>query len=219
MLEFLCHSCCVEVCIFPLKHVVFHPGSTKPLNVFEPRYIAMVQKSLSSGIPIALANVDGRSAVMNAPLGVVLDFVNPIAGYGMPRIVEERADGSMLVFMHSQGKLKLGEVSSIEGNYIMCKAERIEEELKIQPASTSAFMSLQKLLVGWLEKHIVDVQPREQFINQLQTPSEILGACVSYLVADPDMQQLILETNDINEKIKILLSVASNMSFAAITPD
>ena len=38
----------LNVPIFPLKGVILFPNSVLPLNIFEPRYIAMVEKVLMS---------------------------------------------------------------------------------------------------------------------------------------------------------------------------
>ena len=38
----------LTVPIFPLKGVILFPNSVLPLNIFEPKYISMVQKTLMS---------------------------------------------------------------------------------------------------------------------------------------------------------------------------
>jgi len=43
-----------QVFVFPLQDIVFYPHTVVPLNIFEPRYIKMVEDALETGTPIAL---------------------------------------------------------------------------------------------------------------------------------------------------------------------
>ena len=48
----------IRLFVLPLDEMVFFPTSTVPLNIFEPRYMEMVEDSLKDGTPIALPFVD-----------------------------------------------------------------------------------------------------------------------------------------------------------------
>ena len=41
--------------IFPLSNFIMFPGTTVPLNIFEPRYLQMVNDRISLGLPIDIS--------------------------------------------------------------------------------------------------------------------------------------------------------------------
>jgi Lon protease-like protein len=200
----------MTVFVFPLGNMVFHPGTSKPLNIFEPRYLQMVKDSLSTSTPIALGFVDEPKQSHEFRMGEKLDFVRAVAGIGMPLIIEERADGTMLIFLRAVGKVRLNEVSAPGAPYIICYAEKIEENSQIRPENTGLYMTLQKILLQWINKYIPDEHNRTQFMRQVQTPTEVIGTITGYLIADQDMQQVVLEADDINEKIQLLSGLVSS---------
>ncbi len=57
-----------EFPVFPLEGALLLPGGKLPLNVFEPRYLAMVEDALGSGRAIGMMQPDaGRPRTPNGP--------------------------------------------------------------------------------------------------------------------------------------------------------
>lgn len=194
----------MELFVFPLGHVVFYPSIAKPLHIFEPRYIQMIQDSQSTGTPIAIGYVDEPDRDYKLESGAPLSFVRPIVGYGTPIILEQRMDGSLGVFLQGAGKARLGKVLERKVPYIVCEAEPIQENHNIDMSQAVHFMTINKVLVSWVNTHIQDQVQREHFLKNIRSAEEVIGCFASYIVADHDMQQLILESNDINEKIDLV---------------
>ena len=180
--------------IFPLTNINLFPATTKPLNIFEPRYVEMVNQSISRGIPIALCFVPEDS-----------NEIRPIAGYSIPQVIERRPDGTLLVFMAGQGKALLNlatiktedTVSSMEGSVVV-QNQVLDENLKPK------YMALSEVLVRWVTKHVVDFHQREIFVKSLLGPQEVIGAFAAYLIYDYDLQYEIMEINSLNEQIRFL---------------
>ena len=97
----------MEVFLFPLMNVALFPQTTKPLNVFEPKYIAMIKEAIAQKKPIAIGFIEDPEHDQVLPISDGLNFVNRIAGYGIPQIVEERENGTLLIFLQGQGKVHL----------------------------------------------------------------------------------------------------------------
>ena len=200
----------MDVFVFPLGNVVFYPSTSKPLNIYEPQYIQMVHDSIRQGVPIALGYVDEPDRQYVYETGHELNFVRSIAGYGIPMILEEKPDGSLMIFLQGQGKVRLGRVKNNLTPYIICEAEVIAENHQVKNELALSFMTLNKVLVNWIENHVSDEQSQRQFLKNIRTPEEVLGCFASYLVADHDFQQIILESNDINEKIDLVSRLISS---------
>jgi Lon protease-like protein len=200
----------MELYLFPMVNVTLFPRTTKPLPIFEPRYIEMFRQSSATQTPVAIGFNDNPSAAGNTTPGQKVEFVREIAGYGTSQIVEERANGTLLVFVHGIGKAKLGAVKKSETSFIVCEAEPIIENTVLAPNSTEMIKGLNNILARWIHTHIPDPGQRDIFMKNLTGPEEIIGAFASYLVKDYDFQQMILELNDINEKINYLHRLAES---------
>lgn len=199
----------MEVFLFPLVNVALFPRTTKPLNIFELRYMAMVNDSIQKQTSIAIGFVEDPARVVPVQVGQPIPFVREIAGFGAAKIIEERLNGTLLVFLQGQGKLKLGKVLS-NGAYIICEAEAVPESLTVKATMVPLLQVLFKILTRWINTHIPDAAQREVFLKNLLHPEEIVGAFASYLVRDYDLQQMVLEFNDINDKIEFLFRLTES---------
>lgn len=199
----------MDVFMFPMVNVTLFPRTTKPLPIFEPRYIEMFRRSLSSQTPIAVGFNDNPNAAQNLEIGEKVPFVREIAGFGHAQIVEERGNGTILAFLHGQGKVRLGPVKEVQP-HIICEAEIITENHEIREDAQPAIQGLNNILARWIQNHIPDAAQKEVFMKNLTGPQEIIGAFASYLVKDYDFQQMILELSDINDKIAYLHRLAES---------
>lgn len=184
----------MECFVFPLTHSNLFPLTTKPLNIFEIKYLKMIDDAIQKSIPIALGYVPENG-----------DTYRSIAGYGLPQIIERRSDNSLLVFMAGQGKVKLiKEIQPAGCPYIICEAEKIIEDLSLDDELKHKYMVLSQLLVKWVQKHIPDHKQREIFIKNLTGPQEIIGSFAAYLIRDYDLQYEMMEIFSLNEQIEYL---------------
>ena len=200
----------MDVFLFPMVNVTLFPKTTKPLPIFEPRYVQMFRQSVATQIPVAIGFNDNPSSAGNTTPGTKADFVREIAGYGRTQIIEERTNGTILVFVHGLGRIKLGNVKDSKTPYIVCEAEPLVDRTNLDPKAATLIHGLNNVLARWIHTHIPDVGQRNIFMQNLTGPEEIVGAFASYLVKDYDFQQMILEFDDINEKIYYLHRLAES---------
>jgi Lon protease-like protein len=194
----------MEVFLFPLVNVSLFPKTTKPLNVFEPRYLEMVRLAAEKNLPIALGFIEDPGNVQPVKAGELVPYVRVVAGYGYAQVIEERLNGTLLIFLTGRGKVRLGAVLERGTSYLVLNAEVIEEEVEVHPANVQQLQHLLKILTRWIQSHIPDPQQQEIFMKNLAGAEEIVGAFSSYLVRDFDLQQTVLELDNINDKIKFL---------------
>lgn len=194
----------MEVFLFPLVNVTLFPRTTKPLNIFEPRYLSMIKEAAATHTPVALGYIEDPAKVTSVKPGEQVPFVRDIAGYGTVQIIEERLNGTLLVFLQGQGKVRLGKVVDRSTPYIVCEAQVVAEKTVLEKTSELELASIYKILSRWVYTHIQDPGQRDLFMRHLNLPEEIVGSFASYLVRDYDLQQMVLEHDDINEKIRFL---------------
>tara|TARA_B100001173_G_C15995455_1_gene550872 strand:+ start:295 stop:939 length:645 start_codon:yes stop_codon:yes gene_type:complete len=56
-----------SIAVFPLSNFIIFPGTTVPLNIFEPRYIEMINDSMKSDKMIGMIQPKGSSEDNNSP--------------------------------------------------------------------------------------------------------------------------------------------------------
>lgn len=180
--------------IFPLTNINLFPRTTKPLNIFEPRYVEMINKSIQDGTPIAICFVPEGSTE-----------IRPIAGFAIPQVIDRRPDGTMLVFMAGQGKAQLN-IGSIKTEDLVSSMEGVvlKEELILDDSLKSKYMALSEVLVRWVTNYISDPLQRDIFIKSLVGPQEVIGAFSAYLIYDYDLQYEMMEISSLNEQIIFL---------------
>lgn len=180
--------------VFPLTHANLFPLTTKPLNIFEPRYLQMVEDSLETKTPIALAYVPENG-----------DTYRSISGFGIPQVIDQRPNDTLLIFLPGQGKIRiLQEDTSDAKPYIIAECEIVVEDLEVDETLKPKYMTLSKLLVQWVQKHIPDAEQRDIFIRSLKGPQEIVSAFAAYLIRDYDLQYEMMEIFNINDQIRYL---------------
>lgn len=194
----------MEFFVFPLGHVVFYPSISKPFNIFEPRYIQMVKDAVAQNKFIAVGYVDDPNHSYQFLPGEKLSFIREIAGFGIPIILEEREDGGLTIFLQGEGKVKLGVVVDRPTPYIVCQGEMIMENHMVDSQFASDLELIKKMFLNWIDTHVPEKKSREQFVNLIKSPNEVVGCFVSYMVTDQDFQQMILEENNINQKISLI---------------
>ncbi len=180
--------------IFPITNINLFPFTTKPLNVFEPRFIETIHKSVQEQIPVALCFVPESS-----------NDIRPVAGYAIPQIIDQKPDQSMLVFMSGVGKVLL-DTSSMKSQGLVTQmfGTKVLENTSLDDKLRGKYVALSEVLVRWVTTHLPDRNQREMFIRNLIGPQEVIGAFAAYLIYDYDLQYEVMELNSLNEKIIFL---------------
>lgn len=192
--------------VFPLPGMVFFPSTAKPLNIFEPRYIKMIDDAVQSNSLIALAfsdyyrlhgyTFDSESHVQ----------IRRVAGVGRPTILERRKDDTMLIVLEGKGKVKLGGPIYTPEPYLIHKGEWIDENTELEQENIFRLNRFHKEFVSWLYTNVDDRQRLDLFLSQIDEPEEKVNYVCSLMVHDAEAQQRLLEVNDINVRIELLAS-------------
>lgn len=189
----------VELYVFPLPRMVFFPGTTKPLNVFETRYVDMVQDAVENDRLIALAYSDPRR--MNE------GGVRQIAGAGRPVILDVRRDGTMLILVEGLGKVRLASRPYNEAADKMWRAEWVEETNALERENIFVLNRMEKEFIRWLQTNVGDRQQLSIFLSQLKSPYEKINYFCSLMIYDAETQYRLLTLNDVNERLAEISSL------------
>jgi Lon protease-like protein len=176
----------IDVFVFPLPTVTLFPATSQPLNIFEPRYIAMIKDAIAQDRPVAL----GQQAIV----GFVL-------GCGRVQLLQEREDGTMMILIRGDRKVRLTSVDETSKPYLIAQAVSVDEQTELESGNVFYLHRLMKEVGGWLERNVAQPKRRDEFIDQMGSDEERVNTACSLLIVDPEWQQKLLEMDDLNDRI------------------
>ena len=196
-----------RLAIFPLTGAVLFPQTQLPLNIFEPRYIQMIDEVLSTPDRIMgmiqpnLSNTDLKS-----------NELKKVGCAGRISSFSETGDGRYLVTLTGLIRFEIAQELDTTTPYrqIMTNYENYQEDLK--PSNTEnidrknllflikKYLEQKNLLIDW---EIIEQSPTEQLINYS-------GVLVPF---EAEEKQLLLETKTLFERCKVLESLFQSYQF------
>ena len=184
--------------IFPLSNFIIFPNTTVPLNIFEPRYIQMINDSMKSHRMIGMIQPK-KSGELKKPELYEVGCIGKITSFN------ETNDGRYLIIINGVSRFKIEEEIKSEKLYRSCKVsyqnyiKDLEDKIEEYPIKDldKIFKDLQNLfekkgfMVDWSSLK------KQNFSNTLNTLS----------MASPfslEEKQALLETKDlITRKLRL----------------
>ena len=192
------------IAIFPLPGALLLPRGQMPLNIFEPRYLAMIDDSLRSG-----TRVIGMIQPDPAHPGADPNKPNLFNVGCVGRITQlaESGDGRYLLQLTGVARFRLEEELSVGTPYRQCRASyqpfiadftaRKGEEAVDRKAllrALSDFLKANNLKADW---EGIENAPNEALVNALAMMSPY----------GPAEKQALLEAPDLKTRAEILIAV------------
>jgi Lon protease-like protein len=196
-----------KLAIFPLTGAVLFPQTQLPLNIFEPRYVQMIDEVLSSpdrimGMIQPNLSKDDSSSKNLKKVGCA----------GRISSFSETGDGRYLVTLTGLIRFEVNNELDTTTQYrqIITNYDNYKEDLK--PANfenidrknllvlIKKYLEQKNLLIDW---EIIEQSPTEQLINYS-------GVLVPF---EPEEKQLLLETKNLFDRCKALESLFQSYQF------
>jgi len=191
-----------KIPIFPLSDFIFFPNTNVPLNIFEPRYIKMINDSMKSSRLIGM--VQPKKNLENS-----LDQLYNIGCLGKITSFNETGDGRYLIVLNGLSRFKIIKEIKNEKPYRECEISfnDFQDDIKINNEEIK-FSDL-KLIFKDL-KNLFD--KRGYSINWNELKKQNLEQTINALaMASPfslEEKQTLLETKNLNlrkEKLEKIL--------------
>ena len=186
-----------KIPVFPLSNFIIFPRTTVPLNIFEPRYIDMIDDAMKSNRIIGM--IQPKKSDLNKP-----DLYN-IGCAGKITSFNETDDGRYLIVLNGISRFKIVEELKNDKLYRECSVsfdnfqndvEKSTEEIKFSDLQL-IFKDIKSLfvkegyLINWKD---LEKQNLDQIINTLSMASPF----------SLEEKQILLEANTLSERNKKL---------------
>jgi Lon protease-like protein len=185
--------------LFPLAGVVLLPETRLPLNIFEPRYLAMTRDALAGPKLIGMIQPIGADSAGPKPEL----YRAGCAG----RIIESRdtEDGRILIALHGQCRFEILEELAVESPYRQARVSYRRFAADLAPpagaiprqallAALKDFVAAKSIRADW---QAISRTPDEQLVNSLSMICPFA----------PNEKQGLLEAADLAERARLLLSL------------
>ena len=196
-----------KLAIFPLTGAVLFPQTQLPLNIFEPRYLNMIDEVLSS--PDRIMGMIQPNISKNDPNSKNLKRVGCA---GRISSFSETGDGRYLVTLTGLIRFEVNSELDTTTQYrqVITNYDNYKEDLL--PANVEnidrksllilikKYLEQRNLLIDW---EIIEQSPTEQLINYS-------GVLVPF---EPEEKQLLLETKSLFDRCKTLESLFQSYQF------
>ncbi len=186
--------------IFPLEGVVMFPDTYLPLNIFEPRYLKMINRAISSknrliGMIQPIKDNNAGSEVNLYQIGCAGKIIK----------FEETADNRYLIILKGHSRFHLISDKTNKDNYIMGEIDcgAFNQDLKKQKIKES-YSNLKLAFKKYLK------------LKSIKVNTEVIDSCYDYNLVDqltmicplaPEEKQLLLETVSLSKRNNLLLSI------------
>ena len=181
------------ISIFPLSNFIFFPQTTVPLNVFEPRYIQMVDDAMKGDRIIGM--VQPKKSNQTIPILYNVGCAGKIIS------LNETEDGRYLIVLDGISRFKILEELNNDKLYRECKVNfdnfsndtnNQKEEIKFSDLelifkNLKSLFNKQGYTINWKE---LEKQSLDQTINALSMASPF----------SLEEKQVLLETINLNER-------------------
>ncbi len=195
-----------EIPIFPLSNFIIFPKTSVPLNIFEPRYINMIDDAMKGNRMIGM--IQPKSFNQKIPDLYKIGCVGKITSFN------ETEDGRYLIVLAGLSRFKITEELKTQKLYRLCKVdfkdfsydlEEKDEEIKFSDLefifkNFKSLFNKQGYIIDWKE---LEKQTLDQTINTLAMASPF----------SLEEKQVLLETINLNERKKKLEQILSTYSF------
>ena len=183
-----------EIPVFPLSNFIIFPDTTVPLNIFEPRYIQMVDDCMKSNRVMGMIQPK-KTGNLKKP-----DLYN-VGCVGKITSFNETEDGRYLIVLNGISRFKIINEVSTNKLYRICKVNYENFLSDLNPKKESLnFSSLETIF-----KDLKDFFDKKGYmINWSELKNQDLGYTINTLsMASPfslEEKQTLLESLDINER-------------------
>ncbi len=203
-----------KIPVFPLSNFIIFPKTTVPLNIFEPRYIQMVDDCMKGNRLIGMIQPK-KTGSLKKPNLYSIGCLGKITSFN------ETEDGRYLIVLNGVCRYEIKNEIETDKLYRECKIdlkkyssdlEEVKEELNISDLKLifndlKSLFKKQGYLINWKD---IEKQSLAQTINTLSMASPFTL----------EEKQVLLETKDLTSRKKILediLNTYTNDNFTSKT--
>lgn len=197
-----------QIPLFPLRGAILLPRATLPLNVFEPRYLAMVDDVMRGDRLIGVIQPEqpAEAAVESPPSKAVP--LKTVGGAGRVTTYQELDDGRILITLTGVCRFALGEEVATGMPYRTAQVDWDRFAVDLSPGVGEEAVDRERLLQV-LRSYLDANRLKADWRAILASSSEFLVNALSVMSPyGPEEKQALLEAGDLKARAEVLVALA-----------
>ncbi|HTZ35318.1 MAG TPA: LON peptidase substrate-binding domain-containing protein [Stellaceae bacterium] len=196
--------------VFPLTGVLLLPRGRLPLNIFEPRYLAMTRDAL------AAERLIGMVQPANPPIRETNPAIYPIGCAGRITSFSETDDGRFLITLTGVSRFRIREELPLLSGYRRAVADWDDFAADLAPDEARFDRAR---LVRALKAFFAQRRVEADWSAVEQAPAEHLVTSIAMMCPfAPNEKQALLEARDLGERARLLTALVE-MNAGGPAPD
>lgn len=195
-----------EIPVFPLSNFIIFPETTIPLNIFEPRYLNMVDDVMKGNRIIGM--IQPKKSNQKKPILYNIGCAGKITSFN------ETEDGRYLIILRGISRFKIIKELENKKLYRQCNVDFKEFSYDLKEKNEEIKFSDLELIFKNLKSLFIK---QEYIINWKELEKQNLNQVINILsMASPfslEEKQVLLETISLNERSKKLEQILSTYLF------
>jgi len=195
--------------VFPLSNALLLPGGRLPLNIFEPRYLSMVDQALSEGRFLGMIQplATGQETVGDGEPVFDVGCLGRIASFG------ETEDGRYMISLVGCCRFKIERELPLQDGFRRFAVSYGEFAGDLRPCEIGAFD--RESFVDALERYLMTLGGDDHWQPLLDLDDQALISTTAMVCPfSPEEKQAILECGSIGERAELVRSLI-DMAFLA----
>jgi Lon protease-like protein len=187
--------------VFPLPGVLLLPRGDLPLNIFEPRYLAMVDDALKAHRLIGMIQPASPAGEAGASRLETIGCAGRITQFA------ETGDGRYMLALTGIARYRILDELTVVTPYRQCRVDFTDFRGDLTSAAGEAEID-RKLILRTLEKFAKANRLRVDWGEVEQAPSEMLVNALSMMCPfGPGEKQALLEAPDLKSRADVLIAI------------
>lgn len=193
--------------VFPLAGALLLPGGRLPLNIFEPRYVAMVDHALAG--PRLIGVIQPRLSALNPGAASGQPALCDVGCVGRLVSMTESGDGRYFISLQGISRFRLLEARQVDTAFRQCRIAPYEADFETDgTASDVDRVRLMRVLRAYLEKNDLDVD----WQSFLRAENSALVNGLSMMAPYGSVEkQALLEAPDVKARAETLIAITELM--------
>lgn len=187
--------------VFPLSAALLLPGGRIPLNIFEPRYLEMIDAAMAGARLIGMLqpSLDGSSRADGEPEICEVGCAGRIVSFA------ETGDGRYLISLHGVCRFRVAEELGMRTPYRQCRILPFAGDLKDEAAARDVDRkSLLKAFRAYLEAN--DLEADWDSVSRAENAT-LVNALSMMAPFGPAEKQALLEAPDLRARAETLIAI------------
>lgn len=185
--------------VFPLDGAILLPRAQLPLNIFEPRYLNMIDDAMAGDRAIVMVQTAGGPKS--------LPKLAPVGGLGRITSFSETNDGRYLITLTGVCRVGLGAELPVSAPYRQCRVDYGAFEADLKPDDELAVFDRARLmnaLKTYLHHRSLEI---DWETAEAAPPEPLINSLSMALPFDPSAKQLLLEAPDLIRRTDALIAL------------